>query len=64
METSKVVPPPLGEPPSPLTPPPLPAAPSGAGRTGLHIANQRCSWKGKKEITSLSARNISSAEMD
>lgn len=52
METSKVVPPPLGEPPSPLTPPPLPAAQSGAERTGLCIANQRSSWKGKKEIPS------------
>lgn len=40
METSKVVPPPLGEPPSPLTPPTLPAAQSGAVRTGLRIAGE------------------------
>lgn len=33
METSKVVPPPLGEPPPRLTPPPLAAAPSRAART-------------------------------
>lgn len=33
METSKVVPPPLGEPPPCLTPPPLAAAPSRAARS-------------------------------
>lgn len=70
METSKVVPPPLGEPPSPShsSYPPRSTKQGcedgAAHRRGAQGAPQRSSLKGKKEVPSLDPPNISSAETD
>lgn len=70
METSKVVPPPLGEPPSPshssYPPKQHKAGLWGPGGTsqGSPGANQRFSLKGKKESSSFNLQSIRSAETD